>query len=51
MANLRGGMAGNTIPREAEAILMVPSNNLGCVTTDEEKVTFVFVTRSFVTNM
>lgn len=27
------------------------SNNLGCVTTDEEKVTFVFVTRSFVESM
>lgn len=27
------------------------SNNLGCVTTDEEKVTFVFVTRSFVASM
>lgn len=122
VANVRGGMAGNAIPREAEAILMIPSenletfreevkkyydiykaeyrvsdsgitvafepyeeavpkvfarktmdgvidfgvfcengilrmfqdvegvvessNNLGCVTTDEEKVTFVFVTRS-----
>ena len=127
VANLRGGMAGNAIPREAEAILMVPSenleafreevkkyydiykaeyrvsnpgiivrfepyeetvskvfdrksmdgaidfgvfcengilrmfpdvegvvessNNLGCVITDEEKVTFVFVTRSFVASM
>ena len=122
VANVRGGMAGNAIPREAEAILMIPSenletfreevkkyydiykaeyrvsdpgitvifepyeeavskvfvrktldgvidfgvfcengilrmfpdvegvvessNNLGCVITDEEKVTFVFVTRS-----
>ena len=122
VTNVRGGMAGNAIPREAEAILMVPSenleifreevkkyydiykaeyrvsdpgitvtfesyeetvskvfarktmdgvidfgvfcetgilrmfpdvegvvessNNVGCVTTDEEKVTFVFVTRS-----
>ena len=27
------------------------SNNLGFVTTDEEKVTFVFVTRSFVASM
>ena len=122
VANVRGGMVGNAIPREAEAILMIPSenletfreevkkyydiykaeyrvsdpgitvifepyeeavskvfarktmdgvidfgvfcengilrmfqdvegvvessNNLGCVITDEEKVTFVFVTRS-----
>ena len=122
VASVRGGMAGNAIPREAEAVLMVPSenleilreeakryydiykaeyrvgdpdvnvvfepyeetvskvfarktmnsvidfgvfcengilrmfqdiegvvessNNVGCVTTDEEKVTFVFVTRS-----
>ena len=27
------------------------SNNLGCVITDEENVTFVFVTRSFVASM
>ena len=122
LSSVKGGMAGNAIPREAEAILMVPSenleilreevkryydiykaeyrvgdpdvnvifepyeetvskvfarktmdsvidfgvfcengilrmfqdiegvvessNNVGCVTTDEEKVTFVFVTRS-----
>ena len=127
VASIRGGMAGNAIPREAEAILMIPSenletfreevkkyydiykaeyrvsdpgitvifepyeepvskvfarktmdgvidfgvfcengilrmfpdvegvvessNNLGCVITDEEKVTFVFVTRSFVASM
>lgn len=127
LASVRGGMAGNAIPRSAEAVVMIPtkdkqtfldeveryygiykdeyrvgdpnltvafepweeevsevftkeamdrvidfgvfcengilrmcpdvegvvesSNNLGCVTTDEEKVTFVFVTRSFVESM
>lgn len=28
VANVRGGMAGNAIPREAEAVLMIPSENL-----------------------
>ncbi len=127
MASVNGGMAGNAIPRSAEAVLMIPekdrqilrdevekydeiyrseyrvsdpdvhvflrpldkeisrvftkksmdcvidfgvfcengilrmspdvegvvesSNNLGCVTTGEEKVTFVFVTRSFLESM
>lgn len=127
LASVQGGMAGNAIPRSAEAVVMIPtedkqtfqdeveryygiykeehrvgdpnltvafepweeevsevftkeamdrvidfgvfcengilrmcpdvegvvesSNNLGCVTVDEEKVMFVFVTRSFVESM